>query len=231
MISNGTTPNYPGTPPAAVWTPEPTGPVTPRPAAGDFEAQRRILKAELEELAEPDPAAIVANRHNLRAPIGEWIAPPGGKLPLARLFVLAAPWDEVAEGVQICFDAAECFKRGCFGRSIASGDEVNIDLDHKDETTFARRSREEVSLAEAPDGLVAWILIPDTKRGREALSLVQSNQVTGASVMFRRSTIRHYMTHFPDAVSNVIQAELLAVALVTTQPAYKKTRLIDLEVR
>jgi HK97 family phage prohead protease len=149
------------------------------------------------------------HRHNLRCPIDNWI---GCGCHMGRLRGLAVPFNDGSSE-----KLAEYVKCSAFCNTREDG--LDADVDHDRKRIFASTTDDTLMFDEAPEGMWAIAIIPNSFLGHEIMEGVQSGKLSGMSVAYSGETMMSMSTC---RCRMLYHAELLGVSLTGT-PAFQQT--------
>lgn len=152
---------------------------------------------------------------------------PDGSERRAATELRAAATGRRLEGYAAVFDSAapigsftEVVRRGAFARSLASGRDVVVLVDHDPSRFLGRTSSRTLRLAEDARGLHFEVDVPDTTLGRDVLALAERGDLGGASFTFRPVEERWSPSR---SRRELLSVDLLEVSVVQSFPAYRAT--------
>lgn len=114
----------------------------------------------------------------------------------------------------------ERIRPGAFARSLASGRDVRLFVNHNSDLLLASSRARTLGLREDRVGLLVASDLPDTTLGRDIATLIRRGDVSGMSFGF---TVRKDAWSPDGKRREVLDAELYEVSIVTGWPAYPAT--------
>ena len=111
---------------------------------------------------------------------------------------------------------------GAFNKTLADGADVRALVEHSDQRLLARTKNGSLHLESLEDGLHFSFDAPDTQDGNDILTMTRSGLVNGCSFGF---IVMEDSYEYVDGkeIRTILQARLLEVSIVLSEPAYSNT--------
>lgn len=111
---------------------------------------------------------------------------------------------------------------GAFNKTLSDGADVRALVEHSDQRLLARTKNGSLHLESLEDGLHFSFDAPDTQEGNDILTMTRSGLVNGCSFGF---IVMEDSYEYVDnkEVRTILQARLLEVSIVLSEPAYANT--------
>ena len=111
---------------------------------------------------------------------------------------------------------------GAFNKTLADGADVRALVEHSDQRLLARTKNGSLHLESLEDGLHFSFDAPETQDGNDILTMTRSGLVNGCSFGF---IVMEDSYEYIDGkeVRTILQARLLEVSIVLSEPAYANT--------
>jgi len=111
---------------------------------------------------------------------------------------------------------------GAFNKTLADGADVRALVEHSDQRLLARTKNGSLHLESLEDGLHFNFDAPDTQDGNDILTMTRSGLVNGCSFGF---IVMEDSYEYVDGkeIRTILQARLLEVSIVLSEPAYANT--------
>lgn len=111
---------------------------------------------------------------------------------------------------------------GAFNKTLSDGADVRALVEHSDQRLLARTKNGSLHLESLEDGLHFSFDAPDTQEGNDILTMTRSGLVNGCSFGF---IVMEDSYEYVDnkEVRTILQARLLEVSIVLSEPAYSNT--------
>lgn len=111
---------------------------------------------------------------------------------------------------------------GCFSKSLSEQEDIRALIEHNDGRLLARTKNGSLKLEDGPDALRFTFDAPNTTEGDDILTMVREGLVSGCSFgMIVMSENYDYIEG--KEVRTILEARLLEVSLVLSEPAYSDT--------
>ena len=111
---------------------------------------------------------------------------------------------------------------GCFSKSLSEQSDIRALIEHSDQRLLARTKNGSLILEDGPDALRFTFDAPNTTEGDDILTMVRDGLVSGCSfgmiVMSENYTLEN-----GEEIRTILEARLLEVSLVLSEPAYPET--------
>lgn len=111
---------------------------------------------------------------------------------------------------------------GAFNKTLADGADVRALVEHSDQRLLARTKNGSLHLESLDDGLHFSFDAPDTQDGNDILTMTRSGLVNGCSFGFIVMEDSYELINGKE-VRTILQARLLEVSIVLSEPAYANT--------
>ena len=111
---------------------------------------------------------------------------------------------------------------GCFSKSLSEQTDIRALVEHSDQRLLARTKNGSLKLEDSEDALRFTFDAPNTTEGDDILTMVRDGLVSGCSFGF--IVIKDdYKLINGDEFRTILEAKLLEVSLVLSEPAYPET--------
>ena len=128
------------------------------------------------------------------------------------------PYNELSEFMGFY----ERIAKGAFNKTLADGADVRALIEHSDQRLLARTKNGSLHLEDMDDGLHFNFDAPDTQDGNDILTMTRSGLVNGCSFGFIVISDSYELIDGKE-IRTILEARLLEVSLVLSEPAYSGT--------